>query len=126
MQPRRDDEARRSDEEFVHRPLPMQLHQGLGPKARRALMHGVRRQILRMVNHDQTPRTTRDLAPAFPGATLQAVTYHVLVLEECESLRVCSVEQAHGTLIRSFVSNVADDAQIAAVLQATEQMDGGR
>jgi DNA-binding transcriptional ArsR family regulator len=107
----------------ANRPLPTQLARSLGPRAQRALMHGTRRGILRILNQDPTPRTTQDLMSTSSGVSLSTVTYHVLVLSDCGSLRVSSVKQAGGTFTRSFVSNVVDDAQIVAVLKATEQMD---
>jgi len=122
MQPRQPDNAIRSDSE-ANQPLPTRLATQLEPGTRHALMHGMRRRILRAFAESATARTTQDLLTAFPGAGLSSVNYHVLVLCECGSLTVSRVEQARGSLTRSFVSTVADDPQIVAVLRATEQLD---
>jgi DNA-binding transcriptional ArsR family regulator len=105
------------------RALPMQLAQALEPKARRALTHVVRRRILRAFSEDPTPRTPEDLQMAFPGDRLATINYHLLVLGDCGSVTVSRVEQARGTAVRSFVSNVTGDAQYVAVLRATERLD---
>lgn len=87
--------------------------------ARRALMHGMRRRILRILNQDQAPRSFRDLSGLFPDASLSQVNYHVLVLADCGSVVVAS----GGTLTRSFASAVAANPQFAAILRATETLD---
>jgi hypothetical protein len=122
MQPRHDNDPQPHDGEAT-RPLPQELAEGLAPEARRALMHGIRRCILRAFDEVPIVQTTRDLMPTFPGATLQTITYHVLVLEECGSLTVSHIAQDRGSFTRSFVSNVANNAEVVAVLQATERLD---
>jgi hypothetical protein len=62
----------------------------------------------------------------FPEASLNTVTYHALVLTDCGCVLIADVQQARGALIRSFVSNVADNPQFVAILRATEQLDEGR
>jgi hypothetical protein len=86
-------------------------------------MHGMRRCILRALSQAQTPLTTEELLPAFPGVTLQTVNYHVCVLEDCGAIGGSTIEQTPGSLTRSLVSNVAENPQIAAVLLATERLD---
>jgi DNA-binding transcriptional ArsR family regulator len=107
-------------------PLPMQLARSLEPKAKHALMHGVRRRILRALSEDPSPRTTADILATIPGGTLSTVHYHVLVLQDCGSLAVSHVKQVRGTVVRSFVSNVADNAQYIAILRATARLDDAR
>ncbi len=126
MQPRKGRRARRTNDEVVYQPLPAGLADSLGPKAERALMHGMRRCILRTVNREPTPLTTKDLQTTFPGATLQTVAYHVRVLEDCGALAVSQVERTGGSLTRSLVSSVADDARIGAALRVTERLDDAR
>jgi DNA-binding transcriptional ArsR family regulator len=109
-----------------NRPLPVQLAKSLEPEARQALMHGVRRRILRMLNQDPTPRTTQDLLETFPGLSLSSVTYHVLVLGECGSLTVSRGKAIPGSFTRLLSSNVVDDPQLVAVLRATESLDDVR
>lgn len=125
MPPRRTDNAKRSGPEF-NRPLPVQLAKSLKPESRLALTHGVRRRILRMLNQDPTPRTTRDLLKTFPGLSLSSVNYHVLVLDECGSLEVSRGKTTPGSFTRLVTSNVAEDPQLVAVLRATESLDDGR
>jgi hypothetical protein len=84
----------------------------------------MRRCILRTLNQTQTPLTTEALLPAFSGVTLQTLNYHVCVLEDCGAIGGSPVEQARGGLTRSLVSNVAENLQIVAILQATERLDG--
>lgn len=103
--------------------LPKQLAESLGPRSRRALMHGMRRRILRVLNEGDAPQTLQGLATVFPEASLSQVSYHVLVLGDCGSVAASEVQHAGGILARSFVSTVAANPQIVAVLQATETMD---
>ncbi len=124
MQPTRN-LVRPADRE-VHHPLPPQLAESLGPGVRRALMHGMRRRILRTLNQDRSALTLRDLATVFPKASLSTVSYHLLVLGDCGAVAVAGVEPAEGTLTRSFVSIIAENTQITAVLGATERLDDVR
>jgi len=107
----------------VHHLLPPQLAGSLGPRVRRALIHGMRRRILRTLNQDRSARTLQELASVFPKASLSTVSYHVLVLSGCGVVTVSDAEGAERTLTRSFVSTVADSVQITAVLEATERLD---
>lgn len=107
-------------------PLPAQLARSLGPEAKHALMHPMRRRLLRVLNEDLTPRTALDLRTTFPGVSLSVINYHLLVLEDCESLTVSRLGQTRGTFARSFVSNVTDNAQYVVVLRATELSDDAR
>jgi hypothetical protein len=86
-------------------------------------MHETRRRVLRVFRGDPTPKTTRDLMATLPRITLQTMTYHVLVLENCGSLTVSRVEQAGGSITRSYISNAGDNAEIVAALHATERLD---
>jgi hypothetical protein len=125
MHPRRTNNATRSGSDS-NQPLPTQLAKSLKPETRQALMHGVRRRILRMFNQDPTPRTTQDLLKTFPGLSLSSVNYHVLVLGECGSLMASRVRATPGSFTRLLTSNAADDPQLVAVLRATESLDDVR
>jgi hypothetical protein len=83
----------------------------------------MRRQILRVLHRDGAPQTLRDLSTEFPQATLNQVSYHVLVLSDCGSVAVSSADFAGGASNRSFISAVAENSQVAAILEATEAMD---
>jgi DNA-binding transcriptional ArsR family regulator len=125
MHPKRTDNGMRSGPE-LNRPLPMQLAKALKPETRQALMHGVRRRILRMLNQDPIPRTARDLLKTFPDLSLSSLNYHILVLDECGILTVSRAKATQGSFARVFTANVADDAQLLAALQATESLDDAR
>jgi hypothetical protein len=122
MQPRHNSDVQRSSHE-ARQPLPAEVAERLTPTYRHALMHGLRRRVLRAFIEDPVPKTAKDLAPAFPGVTLQTINYHVFVLAQCGSLVVSRGEQTQGTLARSFVANVVDDAEVVGALRATEQLD---
>jgi len=107
-------------------PLPRQIAESLGPRSRRALMHGMRRRILRVLSRAGAPCTLQGLAAMFPEASLSQISYHVLVLSGCGSVAASGIQHAGGTLARSFVSSVAADPQIVAVLKATGTMDDVR
>jgi DNA-binding transcriptional ArsR family regulator len=122
----------RRDDHLNHRrrdpspSLPASLLDKLPPEKRRALIHGTRRGILRALQQDPAPRATRDLLSVFPGVTLQTISYHVLVLEECGSLTVSRIEQSPGSFARFFCSNIDCDPEILTVLRETEQLDAVR
>lgn len=104
-------------------PLPAAVAESLTPTTRHALMHWMRRRILRTLSEDKSPKTTQHLLATFPGASLRTVTYHVLVLEHCGGVRVSGQDEAHGTITRFFVSAVTDDAEFTAALDATARLD---
>lgn len=124
MHPKKIDETTNSG--TGNQPLPGQFARSLKPESRQALMHGVRRRILRMLNQDPTPRTTQDLLKTFPELSLSSVNYHVLVLDQCGSLTISRVRSTVGSFTRVVTSNVADDPQFEVVLRATESMDDVR
>jgi hypothetical protein len=125
MHTRRTENARRSGSE-INRQLPTQLAASLAPETRLALMHGVRRRILRMLNQDSTPQATHDLVRKFPGLSLSSFNYHVLVLDQCGSLTASRGKKTPGGFARLLISNVADDPQLVAALRATESLDDVR
>jgi DNA-binding transcriptional ArsR family regulator len=110
----------------LNQPLPAQLATKLKPKTRQALMHGARRQILRTLHRDPTPRTTKDFLGTFPGLSLSSVNYHLLVLNESGSLSASKVNTTDGNFSRLLISNVADDPEFATALRATESLDDVR
>ncbi len=106
--------------------LPASLLDTLSPENRRALIHRIRRGILRALRRDPAPKTTRDLLLIFPGVTLQTIAYHVLVLEECGSLTVAHIEQSPGNFARFLHSSIGCDPEILMVLNETERLDDVR
>lgn len=120
MQPRQN---HRGAGQEIHRSLPRQLAEAVAPRARRALMHGMRRRILRLLHRVDTPRTLREIAQEFPNASLSQVSYHVLVLSDCGSVAIAGIQEDGGKLTQSFLSTVAASPQILGVLLATETLD---
>jgi hypothetical protein len=107
-------------------PLPKELAEVLSPTRKRALRHSMRRRILRTLNRDLVPWTADELAAIFPGCGLSIVNYHVLVLEDCGAVSVSYLEPQRGRLLRTYVTNVSDNPEIASALQATIELDEGR
>jgi hypothetical protein len=110
----------------TNRPLPELLAASLAPESRLALMHGVRRRILRMLNQAPTPQATADLVGKFPGLSLSSFNYHVLVLDQCGILTASRGKATPGGFVRLLISNVVEDPQLVAVLRATESLDDVR
>lgn len=104
--------------------LPSQLAAQLSPMARDALGHPLRRQILRTLNDSNEPRSPSEIATAtLPRASVSVVSYHAQVLETCDSVAMTGTRQVPGGIARLYASKVADDEQVAAVLQATRGLD---
>ena len=125
MHSRRTDSAACPSAEF-NRPLPAQLANSLKPEIGKALMHGARRCILRILNQDAAPQSTRDLQKAFPRLSLSGLNYHVLVLADCGTVSLPHEKGPLGSSTRLVSSNVADDPQLVAVLRATNSLDNAR
>jgi len=51
------------------------------------------------------------------------INYHAAVLERCDLVRVIENDVAGESFSRRYASNVAEDAQIIAILSATEALD---
>ena len=66
MQPQPDN-AWRSGQETT-RPLPMNLAERLAPRSRRALMHGTRRRILRVLTETRPPGPPRSYCRHSPAS----------------------------------------------------------
>jgi DNA-binding transcriptional ArsR family regulator len=104
--------------------LPIELAAQLTPRDRDALGHPVRRQILRALNESDAPRSPLEIAATtLPQRGVGVVSYHALVLAGCGSVRLSGTRQVRGSLARLYVSAVAEDEQIASVLQATRELD---
>jgi DNA-binding transcriptional ArsR family regulator len=104
--------------------LPPQLAAQLPASTRDALGHPARRQILRALNESSGPRSPGEIATAvLPHASVSVVSYHARVLETCDSVAMTGTRQVHGSVTRLYASKVADDEQVAAVLQATRGLD---
>jgi hypothetical protein len=104
--------------------LPSQLAAQLSPTAQDALGHPLRRQILRALNESGQARSPGEIALAtLPRASVSVISYHAQVLETCDSVAITGTRQVPGGVARLYVSKVAGDEQVAAVLQATRGLD---
>jgi DNA-binding transcriptional ArsR family regulator len=104
--------------------LPSQFAAQLSATARDALGHPVRRQILRTLNASAEPRSPSEIAAlALPHVDLSVVNYHAKVLEAGGRIELSGTRQVDGGVARLYASRVADDEQVAAVLQATRGLD---
>ncbi len=110
--------------EIMAETLPSRLAAQLSSRARDALGHPLRRQILRALNESSEPRSPSEIATAtLPHASLSVISYHAQVLETSDSVAMTGTRQVPGGLARLYASKVAGDAQVAAVLQATRGLD---
>ncbi len=106
------------------RRLPLELAELLAPEVEHALNHPLRRQILRTLGQSEKPRSAAEIvATGLPQAALAQVSYHAMVLESCDVIRVSEVVQDGGRSARRYTSNVVNDLQVVTVLGATEPLD---
>jgi DNA-binding transcriptional ArsR family regulator len=106
------------------RNLSPELAAQLPPKARDALGHPFRRQILRTLNESDGPRSPSEIAATtLPRASVSVISYHAQVLEGCGSVTISGSRPVQGGVARLYASTVAGDEQVVAVLQATRQLD---
>jgi DNA-binding transcriptional ArsR family regulator len=103
--------------------LSSQLSAQLSATTRDALGHPLRRQILRTLNESAEPRSPSEIAATTPHVSTSVVSYHAQVLEVCGSVAMSGTRQVRGGVARLYASKVADDEQVAAVLQATRGLD---
>jgi DNA-binding transcriptional ArsR family regulator len=91
-----------------------------------ALVHPVRRRILRMMLAEGAEMAPRELSARL-GEPLSALSYHVRVLEECEAVELTGTELAHGATIHLYRCTLRTEWARAA-LKATEDppRDGPR
>jgi hypothetical protein len=106
------------------RRLPMEFAELLTPPMEHALNHPLRREIVRALNQSTEPRSAGEIVTgSLPKTGITTISYHAAVLERCDILRIAEVEPAGESLTRRYVSNVANDIQIVAILGATESLD---
>ena len=87
-----------------------------------ALNHGMRRKLLRRLNGSSEPRSPVRLSKQL-GADLGSVSYHMDVLSKCGAVALVDEEQVRGAMKHFFVSKVADNATVLAMLKETEDED---
>jgi hypothetical protein len=100
-------------------PTPADL---LEPQVRQALSHPLRRQIIRALS-GSSARTISDLREVVPSENLDALHYHVLVLEQAGVIQGGDLWNSVDAPARSYVTEVASDAAVIALLNATQQLD---
>ena len=105
--------------------LPFSLVAGLTPAVRHALDHSVRRRILRALAENpkaHSPDAIAALTKPNPGSRI--VGYHVRVLEQLGCLRVAEPRRGAGEgAVTLYESNLVDDEEVVAILQATRELD---
>ncbi len=103
--------------------LPADLAGGLEPELRDALDHPIRREILRSLNGAGRASTPAELARRLGSFRLSQVNYHVQVLAGDGAVVAEGDSPAGG---RSYVSDVAREAEVTAVLAAMQGCDRAR
>jgi DNA-binding transcriptional ArsR family regulator len=104
--------------------LPIEFAELLDPPVEHALNHPLRRDILRALNQSDGPRSAGEIATeSLPKTAVTLINYHASVLETCDIVRIAEDEPSGRSLSRRYASNVANDAQIVAILGATEPLD---
>lgn len=88
----------------------------------RALNHRVRRDILRALHASEDPLSPARLAET-TGEPLSKVSYHVRILATLKTIVLDSERQVRGSIEHLYVSAVADDEQVVALLEATLKSD---
>lgn len=87
-----------------------------------ALDHKLRRCILRSLHESDEPSSPARLAKTLE-APLSNVSYHVTVLRGFGTVEKSDEQQVRGTIEHFYVSLVADDPKILAILEATREED---
>lgn len=107
------------------RGLPASLVGALAPQVRHALNHPVRRRILRTLNDSRTARTAAAVTTLIhPTPGMSVLGYHLRVLEQLGCIRSLAPDASpNGEAPTLYESRVADDEEIASILQATRQLD---
>lgn len=90
----------------------------LPPELQQALKNPVRRSILRTLGRSDVPLTPRELIATDGGEGLSQVCFHLALLEQTGCVQRVEWGQ------RTFISAVAGDHEVAAVLKATADTDG--
>lgn len=104
--------------------LPSRLLAELSATERDALGHRLRRQILRALNASVEPRSASEIrAAVLPQVSLSAIGYHTRVLEACGSVVLSGARPARTGINRLYVSKLAGNERVDAVLQATRSRD---
>jgi DNA-binding transcriptional ArsR family regulator len=87
-----------------------------------ALNHPVRRQVLRVLNTSEKPRSPSDLARDL-GWELPAISFHARVLSEKAVTRCTRTERVRGSIEHFYLSNVSTNELVLAALAGTEADD---
>lgn len=105
--------------------LPPRLAETLKPELHDALDHLIRREVLRVLNRDSRLQRVTELKIEIGAFRLAALSYHLQVL--CRSgAVVCHTRESLDGEGARYASEVSEDAQVRAVLRATERFDRER
>ncbi|HEU5252243.1 MAG TPA: helix-turn-helix domain-containing protein [Solirubrobacterales bacterium] len=108
-----------SERNAKEEPTPADL---LEPEVRQALSHPLRRRIIRALGSGPA-KTISDLRQIAPSQNLDSLHYHVLVLEQAGVIQGSDLWNNVDAPTRSYVTEVAGDAAVASLLEATKALD---
>jgi DNA-binding transcriptional ArsR family regulator len=89
-----------------------------------AVVHPLRREILRTLHEAEEARSPRELALAL-DCGLSSASYHVRVLADTHILALTDAMSARGSTEHFYASAVEDDGWLQLVLIATQGRDRG-
>jgi DNA-binding transcriptional ArsR family regulator len=87
-----------------------------------AINHKVRRRMLRLLNEAEDPLSPTMITDLLE-MQLSNVSYHMNVLRKCDAVAVVEEKQVRGAVEHFYVSKVADNAAVEAMLEETEADD---
>lgn len=99
------------------------LEREMTPALIYALNHSTRRQIMRMLDAEDLEMSPSEMADSI-RAGLSALSFHAKVLLELGITRCTRTRQVRGVYESFYVSNVAGNELVAAILARTAVDDG--
>jgi|SRR3954447_3513619 len=106
--------------------LAARLAAGLEPKLQDALDHPVRREVLRALSQGGGSHSVAEIGAELRAFGLGQLGYHLQVLRRSGAVASVAVDLGTGQNRARYASEVCEDAQVRAVLRATEQGDRER
>lgn len=89
-----------------------------------ALNHKLRRQTLRRLNRSASPLSPTNLSDEME-VPVGNVSYHMGVLRKCGAVSMVDERPVRGAVEHFFVSEVADNPAVQAMLDETKAQDEG-
>ncbi len=94
----------------------------MSPALLLALGHPLRREILRLLHGQEAAQSPTEFKEVI-NAPLTIVSYHARVLSKLDVIRLVRTRPSRGSTQHFYVSTVADNKQVAAILASTEEDD---